>query len=30
MPMAINTPEEYDKVIDVTWYTPEQDRSQIQ
>lgn len=22
MPMPINTPEEYDKVVDVSWYTP--------
>lgn len=21
MPMAINTPEEYEKVLDVSWYT---------
>lgn len=24
MPMPINNPDEYDKVINVSWYTPEQ------
>ncbi|THZ80636.1 exocyst complex subunit Sec15-like protein [Aureobasidium pullulans] len=28
MPMPINNPDEYDKVINVSWYTPEKDREQ--
>ena len=28
MPMPINNPNEYDKVINVSWYTPEKDREQ--
>lgn len=26
--MPINNPDEYDKVINVSWYTPEKDREQ--
>jgi hypothetical protein len=28
MPMPINNPDEYDKVINVSWYTPDKDREQ--
>lgn len=29
MPMPINTIEEYDKVVSVSWYTPEKERGQL-
>lgn len=29
MPMAINSQEEFDKVLNVSWYTPEQDVENI-
>ena len=29
MPMPISSLEEYDKIIDVGWYTPERDREDI-
>ena len=29
MPMPINTIEEYDKVVSVSWYTPEKERDQL-
>lgn len=29
MPMAINSQEEFDKVLNVSWYTPEQDVDNI-
>jgi hypothetical protein len=28
MPMPINNPDEYDKVINVSWYTPDKDHEQ--
>ncbi|KAF1812006.1 exocyst complex subunit Sec15-like protein [Eremomyces bilateralis CBS 781.70] len=30
MPMPINTLEEYDKVVEVSWYNPDTDRSDLQ
>ncbi|KAF1346455.1 exocyst complex subunit Sec15-like-domain-containing protein [Delphinella strobiligena] len=29
MPMPINNPDEYEKVVNVSWYQPEQDREQL-
>jgi hypothetical protein len=29
MPMPINNLEEYDKVVNVSWYTPDKDRKQL-
>lgn len=29
MPMPINTPDEYDKVVNVSWYTPEKTRQEL-
>lgn len=29
MPMPINNPDEYDKVVNVSWYAPEQEREQV-
>jgi hypothetical protein len=29
MPMPINTPDEYDKVVNVSWYTPEKSRGEL-
>ena len=29
MPMPINTSEEYDKVVNVSWYSPEKDRRDL-
>ena len=29
MPMPINTPDEYDKVVNVSWYTPDKSRDQL-
>jgi len=29
MPMPINTPDEYDKVVNVSWYTPDKPRDQL-
>ena len=29
MPMPINKPDEYDKVVNVSWYTPDKPRSEI-
>jgi len=29
MPMPINTPDEYDKVVNVSWYTPEKNREEL-
>jgi hypothetical protein len=29
MPMPINKMEEYDKVVTVSWYTPEKERDQL-
>jgi hypothetical protein len=28
MPMPIQTPEEYDKVLNVSWYSPEKPRDE--
>lgn len=29
MPMTLNSIEEYDKVVTVSWYTPEKDREEL-
>lgn len=29
MPMPINTPDEYDKVVNVSWYTPQKSREEL-
>lgn len=29
MPMAINTPEEYEKVVNVSWFTQEKPADQL-
>lgn len=29
MPMPINSIEEYDKVVTVSWYTPDKEREQL-
>jgi exocyst complex component 6 len=30
MPMPINSLDEYDKVVNVSWYTPEKERSELE